>query len=770
MSTRLLKCGFCSNPVPLPENPQVPSVMCPKCYHSIPLQLVANAFRAPEKGSLPPPNKPNSLPFPSGVVAKPLARASLAATTIPRCKICQCVLTGVNLSGDTCPACTKTVSFVGNTPVIAPRPKPAFPPVPSPAKAAPIPATTTAEAGSLPTVTVDVLNRFWMANRGRITVAGLALSILASLAFGVAVVSAPQRRSPAPLDFVRTDADLLLHGRVADVWNSKLIQEFYRHLPEHVRRQSEETVSRVGIGMEFVDTVTVTFTNPEQPSLCAVVKTNKKYGSDDRKKILLSTASAASIQWDTRTHRGMTYDVGKGHVPGTPDTPLAIYSASETLFVMGTELGVKAALDKYLDDADVQPSASTKSVHDTRNPVTKLAFVRDWIRNPEFFFVAAGALTDNVNQMLAALDDPKTSDELRQQVTGGAGVGGTLMKLRSTQDLPEEMKTLLTADAAMIALKLDANDVLHIHGQTHYPSDKDAKKCGDLLRGLLSVIQLVPEGSAALPEGHPQAKLFQKLSGFLRGVQVDAEDQFVSFSATQSLVSMVLDMQTAAEWAGQWHNHELTSAPNLKQLANAMELYYAAYGHYPPAVVMDDSGTRPLYSWRLAILPYLGPEAEQLYKEFDRNEPWDSPHNLRLSQKMPAVFEHPLARMSNQRTATVDGVVHGITPYQFPVGVGAAFFGNRTISKRDIVDGLDQTIMIMEHNPVVPWTSPQDVSVAAGDRSQEVLRLPSLVPGAPIEAVLFDQTSRQIDRTLSPNVFWGMINPQDGRGFPAAIR
>ncbi len=762
MSTKLLKCGFCSNPVPLPENPQVPSVMCPKCYHSIPLQPVSAAIKAPLKGPPPPPGKlavPQSkLPLPPGAAVKALTGSAPVTPGPPRCRICQRELTGENLSGETCPACTKTVSFAATAPALPARPQPTHSPVPTPGTATVLQPKTAASAGALPPASARFANRFWMANRGRLAITGLAIAILASLAYGVAVVTSPKPRLATPLDFVRTDADFLFHIRVADIWNSALIQEFYSRLPEYARQQSEETVSRVGIGMEFVDSVTITLTNPEQPALCAVVKTNRTYGSEDRKKILPSTASAASIQWETRTHRGLQYDVGTGHVPGTPDTPLAIYSASESLFVMGTDLGVKAALDAYLDARD--NSASGKA---NAESTAMLEWVRTWIINPDYFFVAAGARTANVNQMFAALDDPGASDDVRQRLTATPGVGGVLMNLRSGQAVPPQLKELLAVDSAGIALKLEADEILHIQGRSHFPSDTEAKKSGDLLRGLLSVIQLVPEGAAALPDGHPQAAMFGKLSTFIRGINVESKDRFVSFSATQNLSSLVQDMPGAIKSAMGWQEQELTSAPNLKQLANAMELYHDQYGHYPPAVVMDESGTQPLYSWRVALLPYLGPEAAQLSKEFHLHEPWSSPHNLSLSQKMPAVFEHPLARMRDQRTATVQGIVHGMTPYQFPVGAAAAFFGNRKISKRDIVDGLDQTVMIMETPLMVQWTAPQDVPLAAGKRIEEFLKLPSI---APIETVLFDQTSRQIDRSVSPDIFWGAINPKDDRGLP----
>ncbi|HKB04137.1 MAG TPA: DUF1559 domain-containing protein, partial [Gemmataceae bacterium] len=54
-----------------------------------------------------------------------------------------------------------------------------------------------------------------------------------------------------------------------------------------------------------------------------------------------------------------------------------------------------------------------------------------------------------------------------------------------------------------------------------------------------------------------------------------------------------------------------------------------------PADITDKAG-KPLLSWRVELLPYM--EQADLYKQFRRDEPWDSEHNLQLLAKMPDVF------------------------------------------------------------------------------------------------------------------------------------
>ena len=80
---------------------------------------------------------------------------------------------------------------------------------------------------------------------------------------------------------------------------------------------------------------------------------------------------------------------------------------------------------------------------------------------------------------------------------------------------------------------------------------------------------------------------------------------------------------------------------NLKRIGLALHNYHDAQGHFPPAAITGKDG-QPLLSWRVAILPYLvdydGRSRDDLFKEFHLDEPWDSPHNRALFDRMPAVF------------------------------------------------------------------------------------------------------------------------------------
>jgi tetratricopeptide (TPR) repeat protein/tRNA A-37 threonylcarbamoyl transferase component Bud32 len=140
------------------------------------------------------------------------------------------------------------------------------------------------------------------------------------------------------------------------------------------------------------------------------------------------------------------------------------------------------------------------------------------------------------------------------------------------------------------------------------------------------------------------------------------------------------------------------SLNNLRQIALALHNYHSATGHFPPAVVCGKDD-KPLYSWRVEILPYL--DEDRLYKEFNRDEPWDSEHNRKLLARMPAVYALPRPRKEmglNERTY-----------YQALVGPGAAFEGRQGLRIADFTKGTSNTLMVVEAARPVPWSSPEDL-------------------------------------------------------------
>ena len=66
----------------------------------------------------------------------------------------------------------------------------------------------------------------------------------------------------------------------------------------------------------------------------------------------------------------------------------------------------------------------------------------------------------------------------------------------------------------------------------------------------------------------------------------------------------------------------------MQKIAVAMRLYACEHdSKLPPAFTVDSEG-KPLHSWRVLLLPYLG--YDEIYRRIRLDEPWNSPHNAQL--------------------------------------------------------------------------------------------------------------------------------------------
>lgn len=107
------------------------------------------------------------------------------------------------------------------------------------------------------------------------------------------------------------------------------------------------------------------------------------------------------------------------------------------------------------------------------------------------------------------------------------------------------------------------------------------------------------------------------------------------------------------------------SRNNLMMLAVAMVRFDETHGHLPAAAIQDRAG-KPLLSWRVAILPFT--DQQDLYAKLRLDESWDSPHNSKLLERMPALFASP-GKPAGKR---------GETRYVTPVGPGTIFAARAT--------------------------------------------------------------------------------------------
>ncbi|MFI5459742.1 MAG: DUF1559 domain-containing protein [Isosphaerales bacterium] len=183
-------------------------------------------------------------------------------------------------------------------------------------------------------------------------------------------------------------------------------------------------------------------------------------------------------------------------------------------------------------------------------------------------------------------------------------------------------------------------------------------------------------------------------------------------------------------------------ANNQKQIAMAMHNFHDQHGTFPPAAKYDANG-KPLLSWRVLILPYL--EQQGLYEQFHLDEPWDSPHNKPLADRMPPDFRCPSEPLLSQ----------SLTTYEVIVDPRSMFTGEPTgVPMSSVSDGSSTTLLVVEAASPVPWSKPEDRSLASLDR---LLGMGSKHPGG-FNAAMADGSVRFV-RTAGNDA----ISPQDLR-------
>lgn len=145
----------------------------------------------------------------------------------------------------------------------------------------------------------------------------------------------------------------------------------------------------------------------------------------------------------------------------------------------------------------------------------------------------------------------------------------------------------------------------------------------------------------------------------------------------------------------------------MQKISEGLWAYMEAHEtQFPPTAITRKDG-KPLLSWRvLLLLPYLG--EDELYREFKLDEPWDSPSNLALLDKMPQVYDNP-------RFPSSDGS-KGMTYYQAVDGPKSVLGSNTSLKKLQDENGdrsgVWKKILIAEAGSAIPWTKPEDIQYA----------------------------------------------------------
>lgn len=207
-----------------------------------------------------------------------------------------------------------------------------------------------------------------------------------------------------------------------------------------------------------------------------------------------------------------------------------------------------------------------------------------------------------------------------------------------------------------------------------------------------------------------QASLDKNSSTMLVAVlgllQPEVRDKQVVLTLDVSQADAMLQLAAAAIVATSEPISVSQTQNNLKQLGLGLHNYHSAFQALPTYYKMEQSKG---LSWRVHILPFI--EHADLYKEFHLDEAWDSPHNIRLLDRMPQVYK-PVIPFGSKET-----VKPFHTTYLAPIGDKTVFGQDKKVDFQHVTDGTSNTVIIVELKPehAIPWTSPEEYSFDPAD-------------------------------------------------------
>lgn len=237
-------------------------------------------------------------------------------------------------------------------------------------------------------------------------------------------------------------------------------------------------------------------------------------------------------------------------------------------------------------------------------------------------------------------------------------------------------------------------------------SEEDAKKLDEIVSPALDEGKKL--AGSMLPLAPPEVQEIAKPLLESVGTEITNSDVAISFRVDQGAEVLTALLVPAVQQARD--AARISSEKNkLKQMGVAFHNYHDTFGTFPVpdndrnSVKVDENG-KPLLSWRVHILPQI--EERNLYERFKLDEPWDSPHNIKLLDEMPDVYQ----------AVYKPGGKPGHTRFQAPNYEGGILV-TPSSRFRTVTDGSANTILtvITSEEHAVPWTKPVDMDVDPAD-------------------------------------------------------
>jgi hypothetical protein len=462
----------------------------------------------------------------------------------------------------------------------------------------------------------------------------------------------------------------------------------------------------------------------------------------DKDKVLSAVVGEAT----TVKHKGKTYYVaGKGGIRFGANPDAAVHFLSERSYLIASTKGrMKNVLEAKGEKKDGPLTTALRLAEKKHQVVVGLnladksgrawkARVIDESRSP--FRPDTEALT--VQTLLPVLE--------LQQAALAVDIGNEKAKAVSTLVFADKKKADAAIDAVkdgLVLLRLFQVGAWKMSLSEQFENQEDPKEIqnGLFMMGLIDML----------------AKVLREAQVESQGVRIRVQVQ-APFNLKEAMAKAEKDRQDLLKDEDYLiaKRHRILSN-NLKQVALSLHSHNDVFKFIAPAAICSKKDGKPLLSWRVVILPYI--EEDVLYRQFKLDEPWDSPHNIKLLPKMPKIYAPVGKKPKEPHSTYIQAFVGPGTTFELKPDE-KSFLGAKGMSiPRDFQDGTSNTIAVVEAAEAIPWTKPGDLPY---DAKKPLPKLGGQFPGG-FHAALMDGSVVFLSSKIDEETLRAMITRSGG--------
>ena len=279
-----------------------------------------------------------------------------------------------------------------------------------------------------------------------------------------------------------------------------------------------------------------------------------------------------------------------------------------------------------------------------------------------------------------------------------------------------------------------------INCRIFFPDQSAARGAAKFVEQSLEMAWNMLNMQEAMFKKQGQEAIFNMARDALKSTEVKAVEKMVDLSSSINIDFKSLEPLFESNYRAMVRSE---AANNLRQVTLSIHNYESANGKMPPPVLVSDSGKK--YSWRIAVLPYIG--EKELYDQYRFDEEWNSPHNLKVTSKMPDAF-----RSNTDDKETTN------TSWFLLSGEEGIYGGEKGGTFASIRDGTSNTILAVEADRAVHWAEPVDIEI---DPKTGIPKLGGIHKGG-FNASFADGSVRFISENTDPQVLWQLYTASGG--------